>query len=288
MSAGNQVELSAPRPAARACISLTTDFGAADWFVGTVKGVLARLAPDARVIDLVHEVPPGDIRAGAFALLSACRYFPRGTVHVAVVDPGVGGPRRAIAVRTPDYFFVGPDNGVLSWALRREPAGVVHAIENEAIFLQPLSRTFHGRDLFAPAAAHLARGGGIEELGPASSDVCQLPWPEPEPRKNGLLGEVLYVDRYGNAITNLPAEAARGPEPAGMRLYLAGRPICAIRESYQAVPAGRPVAVVGSSGFIELAVNGGSAARRFGLKPGRKVLLRGPLRNWTDQSRGEK
>jgi len=288
LSAGNKVARSAPRPAALGCIALTTDFGAADWFVGTVKGVLARLAPDARVIDLVHDVPPGDIRAGAFALLSACRYFPRGTVHLAVVDPGVGGPRRAIAVRTPDYFFVGPDNGVLSWALRREPAGTVHAIENDALFLQPLSRTFHGRDLFAPAAAHLARGGGIQELGPAVSDPFQLPWPEPIPQKNGLLGEVLYVDRYGNAITNLPAEAAGGSGPARLRVFLAGRPVCAIHESYQAVPAGRPVAVAGSSGFIEIAVNGGSAARRFGLKPGRKVLLRSPHRNGAAQSRGEK
>src|SRR6266567_2035307 len=155
-------------------ITLTTDFGLSDWFVGSMKGVIFRINPRTTVVDLTHDLPPGDIRAGAFALAAAYRYFPKGTIHVAVIDPGVGTKRRAIAAQTADYFFVGPDNGVLSWALQRERIKAIRALENKTYFLQPLSQTFHGRDIFAPVAAHLTAGLAIRKLGRAVSAFVHL------------------------------------------------------------------------------------------------------------------
>jgi S-adenosylmethionine hydrolase len=190
-------------------ITLTTDFGTCDWFVGTMKGVIASLAPGTTVVDLTHDLPPGDIRGGAFALAASHRFFPKGTVHVAVVDPDVGSNRKAIAVQTAKAVFVGPDNGVLSWALAKEKVTAIHALENEAYFVQPVSRTFHGRDVFAPVAAHLSRGVPIRKLGPALKGFVRLDWPEPQARRGGFEGEVVYIDRFGNAITNLESRLLR-------------------------------------------------------------------------------
>src|SRR5439155_1715804 len=144
-------------------LTLTTDFGLSDWFVGTMKGVILSLEPRAQVADITHAIPAGDIRAGAFALAVSYKFFPKKTVHVAVVDPGVGGPRRAIAVQTADYFFVGPDNGVLSLALMGEKIVAVHRLTNGTLFLQPVSQTFHGRDVFAPVATRLGQGLPIQK-----------------------------------------------------------------------------------------------------------------------------
>jgi len=191
-------------------ITLTTDFGTYDWFVGTLKGVIADIAPKAKVIDLTHDLPPGDIRGGAFALEAGCRFFPKGTVHVAVVDPGVGSRRKAIAVQTASGVFVGPDNGVLSWALAKEKFVAIQVLENEDYFLHPVSQTFHGRDVFAPVAAHLSRGVPIKKFGPALKDFVRLDWPEPRRQRGGVEGEVVYIDRFGNAITNIGSELLRG------------------------------------------------------------------------------
>jgi len=255
-------------------ITLTTDFGLADWFVGTMKGVIARIAPRTQVIDLTHGLPPGDIRAGAFALAASYRFFPKGTVHVAVVDPDVGTKRRAIAVQTTNYFFVGPDNGLLSLALRREKIKAIRALENKTYFLQPLSQTFHGRDIFAPVAAHLTRGLAIQKLGPALKSFVRLPWPEPRRIHEKIEGEVVYIDRFGNAITNIEGVVLNdlGDGPCEV---MAGRhgPF-PMATSYQSVPAGQPVAVPGSSGFLEIAINGGSAQKRLGLKIGSRILCR--------------
>ena len=169
------------------------------------------------MVDLTHDLPPGDIRGGAFALAASHRFFPKGTIHVAVVDPGVGSRRRAIAVQTAKGVFVGPDNGVLSWALAKEKVRAIHALENEAYFLQPVSRTFHGRDIFAPVAAHLSRGVPIQKLGPALKDFVRLDWPEPRVRRGGFEGEVVYIDRFGNAITNLEGRLRGGFWPGLVR-----------------------------------------------------------------------
>jgi S-adenosylmethionine hydrolase len=254
-------------------LTLTTDFGSRDWFVGVLKGVIARIAPRTRVVDLTHDIPPGDIRAGAFALATAYRFFPRGSIHLAIVDPGVGSSRRALAVQTADYCFVGPDNGLLSAALAREKIKGIRALENEKYFLHPVSHTFHGRDVFAPVAAHLSRGLPIRSLGPARKEFARLDWPEPRYHRDRTEGEVLYLDRFGNGITNLPSNhvpsAHRTCEIRGERKW-----VCPLRPFYQSVPPGQPVIVPGSSGFLEIAVNGGSAENQLGLKIGSRITLR--------------
>ena len=252
-------------------ITLTTDFGLRDWFVGTMKGVILGLAPRTAIVDITHEIPAGDIRAGAFALAASCRFFPKGTAHVAVVDPGVGGTRKAVAVQTAKYFFVGPDNGVLSFALAREKIKSVRRLENENYFLQSVSNTFHGRDIFAPVAAHLCRGTPIHKLGPAQKDYARLTWPGPRLRRNRFDGEVMFIDRFGNAITNI--ENADLGRRSGLGIFQGRKRLCPIGEFYQSEPTGKAVAVPGSSGFLEIAVNGDSAARRFGLKVGSKVRV---------------
>lgn len=254
-------------------ITLSTDFGLSDSFVGTMKGVILNRAPRATIVDLTHGIAPGDVRAGAFALLTGYRYFPQRTVHVVVVDPGVGSARRAIAVQTRDFCFVGPDNGVLSWALAHETVRSVRLIGNERLWLQPVSRTFHGRDVFAPVAAYLARGGTFERLGPAVTDFVQLPWPRVQEADGNLVGEVLVVDRFGNAITNLPEPSAPA-KPAGNVVLAGRRRSCRVAGCYDAVPTGRAVAVFGSSGFLEIAINGGSAATQLRLRAGTRVTLR--------------
>jgi hypothetical protein len=253
-------------------ITLTTDFGLDDWFAGTMKGAILRLNPRATVVDITHGVPAGDVRAGAFALAAGCRFFPRGTIHVAVVDPGVGSRRAGIAVRTRDYVFVGPDNGVLSLALAREEVREVRRLENERFFLRPVSRTFHGRDIFAPVAAHVSRGVPLARLGPAPSGFARLGWPAPVVARGRIRGEVTYVDRFGNAITNI--EGTRVASWGRGKVRLRGRVVCPLADFYQAAPAGKPVAVIGSSGFVEIALNGGNAAQRLGLKAGTVVEAR--------------
>jgi S-adenosyl-L-methionine hydrolase (adenosine-forming) len=254
-------------------ITLTTDFGTRDWFVGTMKGVIAGIVPKAKVIDLTHDLPQGDIRGGAFALAASWRYFPKGTVHVVVVDPGVGSRRQAIAVQTTKGVFVGPDNGVLCWALARERITAMHALENEAYFVQPVSRTFHGRDVFAPVAAHLSLGVPIRKFGPALKDLVRLSWPEPRVRRGGVEGEVVYIDRFGNAITNLESSLLEGSKRASCEVYAKRRRICPLKAFYQAVPPNSPVALVGSSGFLEIAVNGGSAEKVLGVRLGTRVVF---------------
>ncbi|HEY5892663.1 MAG TPA: SAM-dependent chlorinase/fluorinase [Chthoniobacterales bacterium] len=250
-------------------ITLTTDFGSRDWFVGTMKGVIARLVPEANVIDITHEVAPGDVRGGAFALAAAVPYFPEGTIHVAVVDPGVGSHRRAIALRTNDAFFLGPDNGVLSWAVRDAQLEDVREISNDDWFLQPVSRTFHGRDVFAPVAARLAGGAAFSAVGESISDFLRISWPAIVHDGQRITGEVVYVDRFGNAITNVPAEALplEAAAKGAVRLRCAGIDVC-LRAYYAAANPNEVLAVASSSGLLELAINGGSFAQRYFVKEG--------------------
>jgi S-adenosylmethionine hydrolase len=255
-------------------ITLTTDFGTHDWFVGAMKGVIACIAPKATIIDLIHDLPPGDIRGGAFALAASYRFFPKGTVHLAVVDPGVGSHRKAIAVQTAKGAFVGPDNGVLSWALAKEKIVAIHALENEDYFLQPVSQTFHGRDVFAPVAAQLSRGVPIKKFGPALKDFVRLDWPEPRRQRGGIEGEVVYIDRFGNAITNLESSLLRGSDQALCEVYAKRRRVCPLKTFYQGAAPKTPIALVGSSGFLEVAVNGGAAEELLGMRIGTRVVLR--------------
>ena len=255
-------------------ITLTTDFGTSDWFVGTMKGVILGLQPRAHLVDITHEIPTGDIRAGAFALAASHGFFPRGTVHVAVVDPGVGSRRRAIAVQTTNSIFVGPDNGVLSLALAREKIKAVHQITNEQLFRRPVSNTFHGRDLFAPVAAYLSKGLALGRVGAPLKEIVKLNWPEPQRTANSIRGEITYIDRFGNTITNIGNTMLASLTEGACEIILKGKRLCGVQPFYQAVPSGNAVAVPGSSGFLELAINAGSIARKFNLRVGERVIVR--------------
>ena len=239
-----------------------------------MKGVIAAINPNARTIDISHDVPAGNIRAGAFALASSYSFFPPDTIHLAIVDPGVGSNRRPIAVKTTRYTFVGPDNGVLSWAVAREKILAIHLLENPKFFLRTVSKTFHGRDVFSPVAAHLSLGIPVQQLGPRCKELISIPWPGASSAKNEICGEILYVDRFGNAITNIEHWRFEALHNHASCKVVSGRFRSIFGTHYQAVPPGRPVAVLGSTGFLELAVNAGNAAGEFGLREGNKVTVR--------------
>ncbi len=241
-----------------------------------MKGVILGINPAVTLIDITHEIPPGDIRAAAFALAASCSFFPKGTVHVVVVDPGVGSDRKAIVVKTKRFHFVAPDNGVLSWAVKREPIIAVHELRNPNFFLRSVSRTFHGRDVFAPAAAHLSRRLPAGKLGPAVADIIRLPWTEAvRVGDRRYQGQVIYVDRFGNGITNIESSSLESLEHArNLEVWRGTKRLCNVAEFYNAVPLGQPVAVFGSSGFLEIAVNGGNASAKLRLQVGSRIELR--------------
>ncbi len=254
-------------------ITLTTDYGTADWFVGSMKGVILALNAQITIVDVTHDVPAGDIRAGAFVLHASSRCFPRNTVHVVVVDPSVGSSRAGLAVRTTDYFFVGPDNGVLSLALAQENIVEIRRLENEQYFRKPVSPTFHGRDIFAPVAARLTQGIIIDSLGSKMSDYTRLSWSQPKSSGTSVDGEVIHIDRFGNAITNIDLKSLKPLTARAPKVLAKDCTPCEIRRFYQEVPEGQSVAVFGSTGLLEIAVNGGHAARALGLNVGDAVTI---------------
>ncbi len=262
-------------------ITLTTDFGTADGYAAAVKGVLAQQAPGARILDLSHDVAPHDVSGAAWLLLRAAPFFPTETIHLAVVDPGVGGRRRALILELGGQFFVGPDNGVFSLVPHRLVGpwrGV--ALERARVpALSSSSAVFEARDVFAPAAAALAHALGeraaegtrarpldLSRFGDAIADWVRLPWPEPRRDGDEWVGEILRVDRFGNAVTNLTSDHGAGPLLVGGRAVRRGR-------VYEDAPPGTPVALEGSSGFLELALNRASASALLGLAVGDAVRL---------------
>lgn len=259
-----------------ALVTLTSDFGLADAYVGVMKGVILGIAPEARLVDISHSLPAQDILAGAFLLAASWRYFPSGAVHLAVVDPGVGSDRRAIALSIDDAYFVGPDNGLfgLVWAAARRPrrARAVH-LTQPAYWLAEPSATFHGRDIFAPVAAHLARGVALDELGAPLpiADLVRLPLPAVRQTQRGLAGSVIHIDHFGNLITNVRAHQVAGIQAA--TVDIAGKSAPLVR-TYGDMAQGGLLALVGSSGFVEVAVAGGNAAQRLGVERGEPILLR--------------
>ena len=258
-------------------VTFVSDFGVEDWFVGVVHGVIHELCPAARVVDLNHCGLPGDVARAAFVLEAAAPDFQPGTVHLAVVDPGVGTARRALAVAAHGQHFVGPDNGLLEWAFT-DPGARVHALADDRWFRKPVSRTFHGRDVFAPVAAHLAGGVSIEGFGPRVLDPLRLARHEVTRMDGELLGRVAYIDRFGNALTNLRADALAGQFPGvaeeRLETELCGRRISGIARSYGDAPIGTLLAIMGSSGRLEIAQVGGHAAMRFGFGVGDPVAVR--------------
>jgi hypothetical protein len=252
-------------------ITLTTDFGLTDPFVGIMKGVILGIAPGARLVDITHDVPSYDVSEAAFIVERAYRYFPPGTIHVVVVDPGVGSPRRPIAAAVNKHVFVAPDNGVLSWVFHSaaEPSGVsAHHITNTDLFKPVVSNTFHGRDIFAPVAAHLACGLRLESVGPGIDDCRKEAVPQLRPSgKGGFIATVLRVDKFGNVITNIL------PENLGRQfsIRVAGTEVRRLATSYAEAMPEEVFAIEGSTGYIELSLEQGSAAKRFGFSRGAEI-----------------
>jgi hypothetical protein len=272
---------------ADACIALLSDFGSQGAYAGVMKGVIAKRAPGTQLIDITHEIPPGDIRQAAFRLWQALPYFPEKTVFLAVVDPGVGTSRKPVAIRGEGFFCVGPDNGIFTYMLEgRGPATAVQIRIDE-----PGSNTFHGRDVFAPAAALLAAGADVARLGPPVEGLLSLAWPRLSisKRRDAIIGEMMCPDRFGNMVTSIgaltrigdllrlqpwtpgcescefPASKARVVTGHGQRLP--------VRQTFADVPVGKALAYIGSDNLLEIGVNQGSVADAFGLIPGAEISL---------------
>jgi S-adenosyl-L-methionine hydrolase (adenosine-forming) len=261
------------------CLSFLTDYGLDDGFVAACHGVAATIAPSVRIIDITHLVPPGDVRRGAAVLAQTMPYLPRG-IHVAVVDPGVGTARRGVAVAVGESILVGPDNGLLSWAvLRAGGATSAHQLTNGELWLHPLSQTFHGRDIFMPVAAHLAAGTELSAVGSPLdvTDLVMLPAPTSRVHDGEAEGEVMSVDRFGNVQLSITAsDADRLGIGFGSSLVVrCGRRQLTVPylETFAAVAPGEIVAFTDSAGLISIAVNAGDAAQQLGLPPGAHVRL---------------
>jgi S-adenosyl-L-methionine hydrolase (adenosine-forming) len=257
-------------------ISLTTDFG--DLYPASMKAVILGINPTVQIIDITHSIQQAGIREGAFALYSLVRYFPQGTVHIGVVDPGVGTSRRALAVKAgcagKEQFFVGPDNGLLIPAARSLGEIEVYEITNSELMLKSgISATFHGRDIFAPAGAHLSKCTPIEAVGPRISDFVNLDFGNFGIDGPFLLGEVILADSFGNVITNIPEDIVLKFSTFGSKVEVNGRRIPFV-QTYGLVGQEEPLALIGSHGFLEIAVNKGNAALQFGLKSGDQVAIK--------------
>lgn len=245
-----------------------TDFGLRDPFAGIMKGIILGINPSARIVDLCHDFPPGDIKSAAYSLLMAFPYFPAETILMVIVDPGVGTDRTAIAAEIGDKIIVCPNNGVLSWALDCHELKTAVTLDNGEFFLPNVSGTFHGRDIFAPVAAYLSLGVRIEELGPKLEMPVTFPIPRIVEQGQAIQGEVVYIDRFGNLMTNIPAD--RLPEKA--KIHIGSVEALGISKTYGDVLPGHMAAVIGSMGCLEIAVNGGDAAQMLGASIGTHVL----------------
>ncbi len=261
-------------------IVLLTDFGFKDSYVGVMKGVIRGICRGAEVIDLSHNIMPQDVAEAAFVLAAAYRYFPEETIFVCVVDPGVGTDRAIVYVRVNDQAFLAPDNGLLSVVVEEAAPSAVRRVTAERYFLNEPSTTFHGRDIFAPVAAHLAAGLEPEKLGPTLRRVRRLRLPRPVRAADGSLrGEIIYIDQFGNLITNMSrAMLERSFEvPLGeVEVTVKRRKVERLSRTYGEAAAGELVALIGSSGYLEVAVNQGSAARFLGCEKGDTVTLSAP------------
>ena len=256
-------------------ITLTTDYGVSDHLVGTVKGVLLSIHPDVQIVDICHGVVPFDVLDGALCIGAAYKYFPARTVHMVVVDPGVGSPRRPILVSANNQYFIAPDNGVLSMVYERENPVATRHITSEHYFQRPVSETFHGRDIFAPVAAWLTKNWQTDAFGEIVEDPVRFALPRPKTQDGALRGAVLRVDHFGNLMTNFTLEdfPETKRQPGPLSFMIGGKPVKQLVGNFAQGAANEPVALVGSSGFIEIAVNKGNAARALGVNRGAEVIL---------------
>jgi len=261
-----------PRPV----ITLTTDFGTDSSYVAQMKGVILSINREIEIVDITHQVPPQDVRHAALVLAEVAPRFPRGTLHICVVDPGVGTEREIVFAQIGTQFFIAPDNGVLSRLLRRALPRHAVKLRNQTIWLHPVSDTFHGRDIMAPVAACFVSGAHPELFGPPIERLQTLDWPEPRMEGRQICGCVLYVDSFGNLITNIDQqqiEQVSGTKE--LSVSCAGRTVRGIVRAYGHADAGSLVALIGSNGLLEIAVVQGSAARQLGVEAGQEVVLTG-------------
>jgi S-adenosylmethionine hydrolase len=261
----------------RPIITLTTDFGLNDHFIGIIKGVILSIVPKADIVDICHSVQAFDVLDGALTIAQSYSYFPAGTVHMVVVDPGVGTARRPIMVTSERHHFVAPDNGVLSLVYDREERLHIRHVTADHYYLQPVSNTFHGRDIFAPVTAWLAKGVDPEKFGDEVSDFVRFNAPKPKSVEgNTLRGVVLKVDRFGNLVTNITPQdvpALFASEPARFKILVGQHEITKIHSNYSEGAPGEVFGIVGSMGYLEIAVDRGSAAKLVGTGKGSEVTI---------------
>jgi S-adenosylmethionine hydrolase len=261
-----------------AIIALLTDFGTRDHYVAAMKGVILQIEPKVTLIDVCHDIAPQGLYQAAFTLRQVLPYFPAETIFVAVVDPGVGSSRRILAGRYTNRVILAPDNGLLTLVHRDADLQELRVVENRRYFATTLSNTFHGRDIFAPVAAHLARGVALREFGPPADRLELLDLPRPVRHPDGTItGQVMLVDRFGNLITNiseLDISAAQAPHRGAYEVFLGDQPIGPLRANYTEVPPRAPLALIGSTQLLEIAINGGDAAQTLSAGVGASVSFR--------------
>lgn len=254
-------------------ITLTTDFGTKDYYVSAMKGVILRIHPQAQIVDITHDIPDYDIMGGAYILKSVYENFPEGTIHVAVIDPGVGSDRRGIIVKVKNHFFVGPDNGLFSLIAEGENSEAVE-ISNPKFWNPAVSSTFHGRDIFAPVAAHLANGTDIHEFGNKIDGITQLTWGKPTTGENYIHGIVLHIDKFCNIISNITREEFECIRKSrSFIVQIRNAKITKIHQFYSETEPGDMVCLFGSSGFMEISVNQGHASKLLGMSKNDPVFI---------------
>lgn len=257
----------------RSVITLTTDFGLQDYYVSAMKAVILNIAPEVRMVDISHDIPSQDIMAGSWTLRNSAMLFPEGTVHTVVVDPGVGTDRNPIALQIKDQYFVGPDNGIFSLLTEELDFRAVR-LNNDKYWRDKPSKTFHGRDVFAPVAAHLSQGVALEKLGDPIDDLVTYRWTVPIADKDGVEGMVIHIDKFGNLITNISASQIEDViEDKKVKIYVGNTILDEIVPTFGAVAEGEPAAYIGSSGMLEIGINKGNAEEMLSVQKGAQISL---------------
>lgn len=254
-------------------ITLTTDFGLQDHYVGVLKAVMLSISPSARMLDISHEIPPQDIMAGAWVVRNSAMLFPPKTVHLVVVDPGVGTERKPVALQIKDQFFVGPDNGIFS-LIGSEYEYEAVTLQNQTYWRPNPSNTFHGRDIFAPVAAHLANGVKLQELGDPLDKLVTYRWAVPISDRDGVQGWIVHIDRFGNLISNIPEKMVKeAGNSSEVKIYVGNTILTSLSATFGEVPDGEPTAYIGSSGMLEVAINKGNAREMLGVEKGAQISI---------------
>ena len=259
-----------------AIITLLTDFGIADEYVGVMKGVILSLNPSVNIIDITHQIDPQDILHAAYTIKSSYKYFPPGTIHILVVDPGVGSRRAIIALKADNHIFLAPDNGLLSLIIDKAEENLIISIDNPKYFLNQVSKTFHGRDIFAPVAAHISKGISLKNIGTPvnKNELTYLNMIKPFILSNTIKGSIISIDRFGNLITNIDYNLIKKLKTSeNIKIILHNKKICGLSKNYKSTNMKSPLAIIGSNGYLEISVNCGNAEKYFGAEKGDKIKI---------------